>query len=273
MTGQHMRYLELMDFRGITVVLSVVSFIITVVIAAGLIRKFHKGKREGRQNEGFTMAFHALFSSLFFPVVLFMPVINGSYAGWAILRYNIYVFYLALFNYSFIAFYLIRQMRGAERVFNRAVLVMVIAMSGFTLYHTVRTDIKGGITSLLDHYPGFVACIDEFAAENSLEYGVAGYWYAKTTTMFSKKGVRLYTVHPDMAIWYHVMNRNWYYTGGRGAHASPEFRFVVSGSLDSTSIMTILGEPLREHICDGSVKIMIFPEFLFDPLTRRPFFP
>ena len=273
MTGQHLRYLELMDFRGVTVLLSLVSFILTAVIAGMHVRKIYRVKREGGHYKELTGAFHTIFSSLFFLIVLFMPVINGSYVGWAILRYNIYAFYLALFNYSYIAFYFISKRSEAARVFNRTVLVIVIAMSGFTFYHAANTGIFNGISLLLNYYPGFVECTDEFARENDLKYGVAGYWYAKMTTMFSKNGVRLYTVHPDMAIWYHVMNRNWYYKNGKGAHACPEFRFVVAGSLDSAAIENYLGEPLKEHLCKGSEKILEFPEFVFDPVTRRPFYP
>jgi len=271
MTGQHLRYLQLMDFRGITVLISLVSFMLTCLIAVTLTRKLFL---KGNDKQGSWLpAFYSYYSSLFFVIVLFMPVINGSYVGWAILRYNIYAFYLALFNYGFIICFFLSERTATRRVFDKVMVVVVIVMSGYSSVHVINNRIGKGISAVVNYYPAWVACIDEFAEENDLRYGVAEYWYAKMTTMFSENDVRLYTVHHDMAIWYHVMNRNWYYKNRKGVHANPEFRFVVANSLDSASIAKYYGKPLQEYRCEGNLRILEYPEFVFDPSTRRSFFP
>lgn len=265
MTGQHFRYLYLMDFRGITVLLSMISFIAMIIVAVLLARDVFKKKEKEKQIE----AFYACFSCFFFVIVLFMPVINGSYVSWAMLRYNIYVLFLALFNYAFIFHYVLYGRRQAKTFVPIVATGISVMMAVYTLYHANRADIGEGLSAMLNHYPDYVECIDEFADSRGLQYGVAGYWYAKMTTMFSRKNVRLYTVHHDMAIWYHVSNRNWYYKNGKGAHASPEFKFVVLNSLDSAAVGISLGEPLEVFSCEEDLKVLEFPEFEFDPVTRR----
>jgi hypothetical protein len=279
MTGQHLRYLYLMDFRGVTVLLSLISFIVLCFIA--LIHSREVFIKHNRGYEKLTETFYVYFCCLFFLIVLFMPVINGSYVGWALLRYNIYVFYLSLFNYAYIFNFLFRR-ETSVKIFSLFATAMVTIMAGFTLYHAKITEIGKGLSSVINHYPEYIECIDEFAESRGLTYGVAGYWHAKMITMFSRKNVRLYTVHENMNIWYHVTNSNWYYKNGRGAHANPEFRFVILNSLESDAIKS-LGEPVFEHQCtppwiagretSENLRINEYPEFLFDPATRRLFFP
>jgi hypothetical protein len=270
MTAQHLRYLYLMDFRGITVLLSLVSFIALCIIAVIHARDIFK--RQNRSHERLVEAMYVYFSCLFFLIVLFMPVINGSYVSWALLRYNIYVFYLALFNYAYIFHFLLNKENRAYG-FNFITTTITVLIAGFSLYHAKNADIGKGLLRVLNHYPGYVECVDEFAESRGLQYGVAGYWDAKMTTMFSRKNVRLYTVHENMSIWYHVTNRNWYYKNGRGNHANPEFRFVIMNSLENESVYNSLGEPLLEHHCGGDVRINEYPEFLFNPSTRTPYYP
>jgi hypothetical protein len=271
MTGQHLRYLYLMDFRGITVLLSLVSFISMCFIAFLQTRDaFIAGRRgHGIQVE----AYYVCFSCVFFIVVLFMPVLNGNYVSWAMLRYNIYVFYLALFNYAYIFHFIFYRKRRVRAVIPLAATGITIIMAVYTLHYANRADIGGGLSAMLDYYPDYVECIDELAVSSGLQYGVAGYWYAKTTTMFSRKNVRLYAIYNDMAIMYHVSNRNWYYKSGKGAHANPDFKFVVLNSIDTSSITNFLGEPLKVFSCKKDMKILEFPEFEFDPVKRRIFTP
>jgi hypothetical protein len=269
MSGQHGRYLQLMDLRGVIVLLSLISFLVTCLIAiretAGLLRSRTKDQ------ESWLQAFYVCFFCAFFLIVLFMPVINGSYVGWAILRYNVQVFYLAIFNYAFLFWYFFEKQVPAGRHFRLAAKVVTAFALAGTLVYGAAQPIKKGLSSFLNYYPDYVESVDAFSRETGLQYGVAEYWYAKKITMFSRNEVRLYTVHPDMAIWYHVMNRNWYYKGGKGRYAVPEFRFVLTNKLHPEAISQYLGEPLQSHDYIGYLNIQTFPAFCFDKQTRRPF--
>jgi hypothetical protein len=269
MAGQHFRYLYLMDFRGITVLLSLVSFILMSIIAIILVRDVFRAKQKEMPVE----AFYACFSTVFFIVVLFMPVINGSYVSWAMLRYNTFVFYLALFNYAFILHIVSSRAHAVKPVLTWMAVGISVLATLFTLHRAVQTDFGTGLSAMLGHYPGYVECIDEFAGNSGFQYGISDYWYAKTTTMFSRQGVRLYTVYRDMGVWAHGSNRNWYYKNGKGAHGNPEFRFVLMDSLHTSAVGSSLGEPLRVFNCEQGLTIYVYPEFLFDRTTRRSYFP
>ncbi|MGF1583936.1 MAG: hypothetical protein ACFCUM_01345 [Bacteroidales bacterium] len=270
MSGQHFRYLQLMDFRGLTVLLSLVSFALMCILAWIRTREL---LFLGKETEKWTGVFYLYFYFFFFIIVLFMPVLNGSYVGWALLRYNIYVFYLSLFNYAFIFHFLLSRKKELRKVFNYALISVVLLISGFTLKYSTNSGIASGITSLIDYYPDYVECIDELAKERNVKYGVGGYWHAKMTTMFSRNNVRVYTVHENMAIWYHVTNRNWYYRQGEGHYGDPEFRFVLASSLDSAAIGSSLGVPEWEHSCNDDFRVVGFKEFRFESVTRQPYFP
>ena len=74
-----------------------------------------------------------------------------------------------------------------------------------------------------------------------------------------------------MAIWYQVMNRNWYYKGGKGRYAEPEFRFVLTNKLHPEAISQYLGDPLQSYDYLNYLNIQTFPAFCFDKQTRLPF--
>jgi hypothetical protein len=259
-----------MEFRGVTVLLSLISFVLMCILAWVRTRELFFTEKITAKWAG---VFYLYFYCLFFIIVLLMPVINGSYSGWALLRYNIYVFYLSLFNYSFIFHFLFTRKENLRNVFKYVFLSAVMLISGFTVRYSVNSGIVKGLTSLVGYYPDYVECIDEFAKERNIQYGVGGYWHAKMTTMFSRNNVRVYTVHENIAIWYHVTNKNWYYRQGKGLYAEPEFRFVLASSLDSAAISSSLGMPEWEHSCNDDFRVLGFKEFRFDPVTRQAYFP
>lgn len=268
MASQHFKYVYLLDFRGIIVLLSLSSFVITSYIAITYLNKIF-GKKS--RNYNWIKAFYVFFFCAFFIIVLFMPVINGSYLGIAVLRYNIHVFYLAMFNWAFIVSYFIKnKKRVGHVVFKFAFIIFLSITLIYTILFPLRSNVKFTNSEFYNYYPEYIECADNLAEKNNLKYGVAEYWLAKKITMFSKQDLRVYTVFSDMKIWYHVMNRNWYYKRGKGKHGHPEFTFVIPNSLNKKSIIEHLGEPEQILDCSGTFKIWQYPEFEFDPDTRRP---
>ncbi|MBS4059363.1 MAG: hypothetical protein KG029_03090 [Bacteroidetes bacterium] len=268
MFSQHLRYIYLMDFRGIIVILSTISFFIILRIA---IKYFLRVCIRQEKDFNLPKVFFSFFFVAFFLIVLFMPVINGSYVGWAILRYNVYVFYFALFSYTFIIYYYINKNKHyGKRIFIYFFLVFFGVIDTYTIFYSTKHSIREGHSEYFNYYPEYVECADKISKEHNLQYGVAEYWLAKKISMFSKNDLRVYTVHSNAAIWYHVMNKNWYYKTGKGKYGNPEFKFVISNSLNHDSIRKHMGEPINIFDCSGTLKVWEYPEFQFDKSTRRP---
>ncbi|MFW5793517.1 MAG: hypothetical protein ACOCWC_04470 [Bacteroidota bacterium] len=268
MASQHLRYVYLMDFRGIIVILSLISFFLMGYVGINYLHRLFIMKEKGYN---WLKAFFVFYFIAFFLIVLFMPVINGSYVGVAILRYNIHVFYFALFNYVFLAYYFIRDnKKSGSFIFKYLVTVGMIIIISYTLYYPLKSINRISPSTYFNYYPDYIACADKIALENNLKYGVSEYWLAKKITMFSKQDLRVYTVYPNMKIWYHVMNRNWYYKNGKGKYGNPEFRFVIPNSLNEAAIIKQLGKPLEKLDCSGTFKMWKYPEFGFDRKTRFP---
>ena len=91
--------------------------------------------------------------------------------------------------------------------------------------------------------------------------------------MFSKENVRLYSIYENVRAYYQVMNQNWYYSDGKGKHGNPQFRFVLTTptTIDADALKEQLGDPLLVYDCPGRIELKLFPEFAFDPISRRPY--
>jgi len=114
--------------------------------------------------------------------------------------------------------------------------------------------------------------VDEFAQKHQLQYGVAGYWDAKYTTMFSKHNLRVYTaINEKLNLWYHVMNSNWYYEHDRGKYNKPEFRFVIFSPEQFNTTRKLFGEPIDSTQIENGKYIYYIPEFKYDRETKQPF--
>ncbi len=268
MRDQHLGYLQAVDFRSLILVLSLLSFGCMFVLGVSYFLKilrnipFRPAER--------TQASYTLYFCLFFMVVLFTPVINGSYVGPAILRYNIHVFYLAVFNLGFIASFVCSN-PARQKIFKSLVGAAMVLCIAFGVHFMATKGVGKGLDRFINHYPNAARCLDQLAEAQGFQYGISAYWQAKQITMFSKKGVRVYHVYHDTAIWYHVTNQNWYYQGGKGVHADPEFRFVVLNGLEEEAVLKELGPPAQIHQCPGSLKVYEYPPFEFaDPRSRRP---
>jgi len=266
MIGQYKYYLSSVDYRSLIVLLTVFSFFILTYILIIQLRKIIK--QTGIDIQFFQETGYVLFSVVFSVIVLFTPVINGTYYSPAILRYNIYFIYLGIFNYAYIFFYFSKN-KIFRLVFNPVILIVSVYLMVYTISYIKNHNIKKGMADFLNYYPEIVRCVDEMAEKHNLRYGVAHYWNAKLITMFSRKDVRVYTVHHDMAIWYHVTNQNWYYKNGKGRYGEPEFNFVITNDLDTLAIRNVLDKPEKDLRC-GDIKILKFREYQFDRNTRKP---
>jgi len=259
MIHQHLTYIKSLDFRSLTVILSILSFLVTTWFAVIYFVRFYRNKNVDVRDL-FT-AIYLVFSAFFWIIVLATPVINGSYVGYAILRYNIYAFYLSLFNLSVILMLIRRNMKLRHTGWIISGSLTLLLILPLAVRHSGISS--GGLKNLVHYYPAMVRKMDTLSSREDLHYGVASYWNAKYITMFSQTGLRVYTVYEDLNPWYHVMNENWYHRGGKGKYGNPAFTFVYMEALDSARVAQKLGNPLKV-IPFRESSVHVYQPFYFD---------
>jgi hypothetical protein len=122
-----------------------------------------------------------------------------------------------------------------------------------------------GIRSVVDFYPPVTQCLDSHADEYGLSHGISDYWLAGYNMMFSRKGLRIYSVRNDLRPYPIVNNIDWY-LGDPDAkrYGEPEYNFVIVGEiagkadcLTEATVTNAFGAPAAaiEH---GDYNILIY---------------
>lgn len=86
---------------------------------------------------------------------------------------------------------------------------------------------KSGFNNYINYYPKTVETLDNYFETKKLNCGVANYWVAKKTTLFSKKNIKLYAVFEDLGAYTHVANEDWFFKN--------KFDFVVLNGFNDTN--------------------------------------
>lgn len=267
MFTQYANYIKNGSVSGVVIILTLFVFIVLSAYLFPILRQIYRDVKGRSRVRLSTQNTFALFAWFFIPVVVFTPVINGSYFSPAILRFNIHAYYFGVLLTGFLLFLLFRNRKGVANLSGVSVVIALVLL--VSIYNKRKTDVS--LQPLLGYYPERIACIDSVALETQCKYGIATYWDAKLTTMLSKQGVRLYHVFPDLKIWYHVTNKNWYYKQGKGIHANPKFRLIVLNGFDSSKVVQVLGRPLEIlTFPEMGTEVWLMNEFEFDVETRAP---
>jgi len=206
----------------------------------------------------------------FIVMVLVNPIINGSYVARSIFRYNVYSLYIAVTVLSVYMYLLSRKYKILKNVFS---IVLVLILAGLIITMTsreVKSGSAAGLGKLFNYYPTEVAEVDSLVLENNLKYGVANYWYAKVITMFSHYNHRVYSVYPNMMIYQHVANIQWYYAGDKGKYNEPIFDFIVLNNFENNEEIKNFFNDDIDTLGLQHIKILKVPEFDFDRLTKKP---
>jgi hypothetical protein len=270
MFDQHWHYIKNLDTRGLTDVLALISFIISVILLISK-RKILFSRSEISSSEFLELCYLLFFVGSVF-LTFNAPAINGYYVGWAILRFNIYAIYLAILNFSFLSYVLIRYRNEAKRIILVPAVVLLIC---FALVHGILYGIKikpvKGLSNFFSYCPEWVNDIDSACVANNLNYGISDYVFAKHFTMFSKQNKRIYSVHSNLRPWHHVTNEDWFYGGKKGKYSKPEFSFVILEKLDTN----IVREKFTGHILDTielkkhNLHLLITDPFIFERETKN----
>ncbi|MEN8231023.1 MAG: hypothetical protein ABFS38_22905 [Bacteroidota bacterium] len=231
-------------------------------------RSFLSGKMEKSRQPSYTLVLY-LFLLTF--LVLFTPVINGAYLGAAHIRYN----FAALVMGALGTVYLLRLVLSKHLKQIRILhYFTTFATAGFIillLFVGVKEHAAMGIKRYVNYYPDTSRVLDELQESHGLTFGVANYWQAKYTTMFSRNSVRLYSVHDrNFKPSYHVTNENWFHDGGKGTYADPTFNYlVVDGFRHTEKLETLFGTARDTIYNEGGIVIIKVPGYKFDRATRE----
>ncbi len=90
-------------------------------------------------------------------------------------------------------------------------------------------------------------CLDKHAKELNLKYGLSDYWAAKTTTLFSRTGLRVNQLDHNLNVFYWVNNFNWY------LERDPVYDFLIMDRLNAKAVGKAFGEPARRLQCGPSL--------------------
>ncbi len=159
-------------------------------------------------------------------IVIPFPIICGNFTGFDTFRYNIYPLYLTGLNFSIFLALRMRRTVWAKTGYKYAMLAagVCIMAGGISEYSYKR------LYAFFTYYPQTARRVDEVAEKEGLLRGVGNYWYAKSTSLFSKKGVKIYPVFEhDLAIYFHVLNENWYF------NSDNKFNFVLLNNFADTT--------------------------------------
>jgi hypothetical protein len=241
-------YLLGINFKSLIILLSLVSFTGTVILFF---------RKTGKQAKYLFLRFYCLFSITYALVVLFMPVLVGNYTGYDTIRYNIYVFYLLVINTGIVAAALLngRMMKRSVRMS----VTLIPAFFSLAVACIIVSEFSGkGLRQFFNYYPKIVRCVDDAAQKDKLFYGVGGYWDAKYITLFSKKGIHIYSVYDDLTPCNHVTNENWY-TDRRAI-----FNFIIQNHVaDSLKYRSRLGLE-GERLTSGEAQLIKVPPFRYE---------
>jgi len=222
-SGQMYGFLTTRSFRMFLTYLSLFSYIAVVQY---VFRKTFKLIKEKKQAD--PMFAFQLFVLFFTPIVLFTPVVAGSYDNLASLRYNYFPYLLLPFNTVVLLSNWLNKHKVFRIITNATLSSLII---GYLLIHYPVRELGKGLECFFNFYPERARIIDSyFSDEETLKYGIIDdYWTAKQVTMFSKKKVRLYYSWDWGEPWLHATNKHWFIDQDKGKYAHCEFTFLVWG--------------------------------------------
>jgi hypothetical protein len=243
----------ILDFRikGLIIVLSFLA------VVASLINSFKAIKRYFNSTErsfGLDEYYH-IFFTVFAAAVFWAPVINGNYGGWDTIRYIFAVFIFALIY----IFSLIPDLRNSSKKVISKIFVGLAAVGLVGFIFNIKN-----FNQVISYYPRKVNIIDQIAIERGLEYGVAGYWDAKLTTMFSKQKLKVFCTFENFNPHLHVVNRNWFFEKAHARNESPIYEFIIiDDEKQITEAINILG-PECFIVQKEDIRVLITPPFIID---------
>ena len=232
--------------------------------------KFLKDELEGEAKDRYQLV---LFMWIFVMVVFFTPVINGSYVGQAIIRYNFAGLVMGSVGSAFLLACWLSGSLPWRKGLSWGMLLITAGLIGLSVSKSIHHRLFRGIDSFVHHYPELSRILDDLQQEHGLTYGIANYWQAKNTMIFSRNDVRLYAVHDrTFRPSYHVTNENWYHKGGKGKYADPVFNYIVTDGFQQTGeLKELFGQRMDTIYNREGYTVVKVPPYRFDRGSREIF--
>lgn len=211
-----------------------------------------------------------LFAALFTYMVFLSPVINGSYVGPAIIRYNYAALIIGSIGFCYLLTVLLSGWEG-PRIRPYFAYAGMLLLLLFLLITGLKKQGAKGISDYANYYPESTRILDSLKNEHQLTYGVSEYWQALSNTRFSRNNTRLYTVWDEsFRPWYHATNKNWYHDGGKGTHANPVFNYLVVDRFKNTEkLQDLFGSAMDTLYAAPDLTVIKVPDFKFHPESRE----
>lgn len=232
------------------------------------LRAFLKNRLDRKQMQQYILILFLFVHSM---ALLFTPVINGSFLGPAHIRYNYPALILGALGavYMLLSFLKerrhVRKVTGYVAIIASSAILIILVISGFR-HHALR-----GTRDFVRHYPEKSEVLDRLKESHGLTYGIANYWHAKHSTIFSRNDIRVYSVFDeDLKPYYHVTNENWYHDGGKGRYADPVFNFIYADAGYNTpdKLMEYFGDRMDTIYARQGAIVIKLPPFRIDRVTR-----
>lgn len=250
-------YLGLHPLVAGTIVLGLGTMCVAMFIALRWLRIWWRTPRVAITAADDRLGLVVGMMGLFFPFVLFAPVLNGSFDGLDSLRYNFAVFALApLVSGLMLGRWLATQARWPA-------WAGVLAL-GLPALLTCAVSGRADYARIGSYVPQVVRDFDELTRGWALRNGVANYWVAKRITMFSEQKVKVLPVLQEVSRYVHV---------NRPAMFDDTFEFIIvnDDELSKDVLVRVFQQDTGFHAL-GQVQVMRTPPWTFDPGTWRPTF-
>lgn len=265
---QHWNLLKAFELRSFIIAITFLSLIIPIFISIRYLVKASKLKTYSSSKK-------IIISFIFFTagalsLNIFAPIINGNYPGIACLRYITFSYLFSFAVFVYFIYYITKRKSAFIKYFASAFLIILITIliSGITKY-----QIRETITRIANYYPEEVQKVDEYARKKNLKYGVANWWDAKFTTLFSRQDLRVYTaINDKLNLWYHATNENLYHDYNKGKYRNPVFNFVILTKMEPKIIKEHFGQPIDSLMHNDKPLVYILNDFKYDRKTRQPYF-
>ncbi len=244
-------YVSDLRVKGLIIVLTFFAVVASAINSFRAIKRFFKSTERSFSIHEYYHIFFMIFSA----AVFWAPIINGNYGGWDTIRYIFAVFVFALFY----IFSLIPDLRIISKKILSKLFVGLAAIGLVGLIFNITN-----LNQVISYYPRKVNVIDQIATERGLEYGVAGYWDAKLTTMFSKQNLKVFCTFENFNPHLHVVNRNWFFEKAHARNESPIYEFIIiDDDKQISEAINILG-PECFLVQKEDIRVLITPPFIID---------
>ncbi len=264
---QHWNLLKAFELRSFIVAITLLSLIIPIFISIHYLFKAKK-LRTYSSSKKIIVTF-VFFTAGALCLNIFAPVINGNYMGIACLRYATFSYLFSFAVFVFFIHYLTKRKSTSIKYIASAFIILLITI---LISGTAKYPIKETIIRIANYYPEEVRKVDEYAKKKNLKYGVANWWSAKFTTLFSHQDLRVYTaINDKLNLWYHATNENLYHDYNKGKYRSPVFNFVILTKMEPKTIKKHFGQPLDSLMHNDKPLVYILNDFKYDRETRQPY--